>query len=63
MEHCLVNLLPQEHRSEIDAHKAQFQAFQVFGQQLTGAGHYATPEIKEKIETALAEKEALEKYA
>eukprot|EP00117_Sycon_ciliatum_P010415 scpid4432/ scgid12327/ Spectrin alpha chain, brain; Alpha-II spectrin; Fodrin alpha chain; Spectrin, non-erythroid alpha chain len=51
----------QEHRSEIDAHKAQFQAFQVFGQQLTTAGHYATPEIKEKIDTALAEKEALEK--
>ena len=57
---CLLDVL-QEHRTDIDAHKAAFQAFQVFGQQLLSAQHYAEPEIKEKLDMIQAEKDTLER--
>ncbi|XP_077298885.1 alpha spectrin [Arctopsyche grandis] len=43
-------ILPQEHRTEIDARAGTFQAFELFGQQLLRSKHYASPDIQEKIE-------------
>ncbi|XP_071033294.1 spectrin alpha chain [Parasteatoda tepidariorum] len=42
--------IPQEHRTEIDARAGTFQAFEMFGQQLLQSGHYASPEVQEKLE-------------
>uniref|UniRef100_A0A8B9GPW3 Spectrin alpha chain, non-erythrocytic 1 n=1 Tax=Amazona collaria TaxID=241587 RepID=A0A8B9GPW3_9PSIT len=51
----------QEHRTEIDARAGTFQAFEQFGQQLLAHGHYASPEIKEKLDTLDQERADLEK--
>uniref|UniRef100_A0A8C4X8M7 Spectrin alpha chain, non-erythrocytic 1 n=1 Tax=Erpetoichthys calabaricus TaxID=27687 RepID=A0A8C4X8M7_ERPCA len=51
----------QEHRTEIDARAGTFQAFEQFGQQLLARGHYASPEIKEKLELLDQERADLEK--
>ncbi|XP_075434718.1 spectrin alpha chain, non-erythrocytic 1 isoform X8 [Ascaphus truei] len=51
----------QEHRTEIDARAGTFQAFEQFGQQLLARGHYASPEIKEKLDVLDQERASLEK--
>ncbi|XP_056301760.1 spectrin alpha chain, non-erythrocytic 1 isoform X10 [Danio aesculapii] len=51
----------QEHRTEIDARAGTFQAFEQFGQQLLARGHYASPEIKQKLEALDRERADLEK--
>uniref|UniRef100_A0A8C0XSS6 SH3 domain-containing protein n=1 Tax=Castor canadensis TaxID=51338 RepID=A0A8C0XSS6_CASCN len=51
----------QEHRTEIDARAGTFQAFEQFGQQLLAHGHYASPEIKEKLDVLDQERTDLEK--
>ncbi|XP_040180668.1 spectrin alpha chain, non-erythrocytic 1 isoform X1 [Rana temporaria] len=51
----------QEHRTEIDARAGTFQAFEHFGQQLLARGHYASPEIKEKLDILDQERASLEK--
>lgn len=51
----------QEHRTEIDARAGTFQAFEQFGQQLLVRGHYATPEIQQKLEALDRERADLEK--
>ncbi|XP_063288681.1 spectrin alpha chain, non-erythrocytic 1 isoform X6 [Pelobates fuscus] len=51
----------QEHRTEIDARAGTFQAFEHLGQQLLARGHYASPEIKDKLDILDQERESLEK--
>uniref|UniRef100_A0A8C4M5H5 Spectrin alpha chain, non-erythrocytic 1 n=1 Tax=Equus asinus asinus TaxID=83772 RepID=A0A8C4M5H5_EQUAS len=51
----------QEHRTEIDARAGTFQAFEQFGQQLLAHRHYASPEIKEKLDILDQERADLEK--
>uniref|UniRef100_A0A8C2BUE1 Spectrin alpha, non-erythrocytic 1 n=1 Tax=Cyprinus carpio TaxID=7962 RepID=A0A8C2BUE1_CYPCA len=51
----------QEHRTEIDARAGTFQAFEQFGQQLLARGHYASPEIQQKLEALERERADLEK--
>uniref|UniRef100_A0A665WJF7 Spectrin alpha chain, non-erythrocytic 1 n=1 Tax=Echeneis naucrates TaxID=173247 RepID=A0A665WJF7_ECHNA len=51
----------QEHRTEIDARAGTFQAFEQFGQQLLTRGHYASPEIQQKLEALDHERADLEK--
>lgn len=51
----------QEHRTEIDARAGTFQAFEQFGQQLLVRGHYASPEIQQKLEALDQERTDLEK--
>uniref|UniRef100_A0A673AKM1 Spectrin alpha chain, non-erythrocytic 1 n=1 Tax=Sphaeramia orbicularis TaxID=375764 RepID=A0A673AKM1_9TELE len=50
----------QEHRTEIDARAGTFQAFEQFGQQLLARGHYASPEIQQKLEALDRERADLE---
>merc|ERR1719342_1995746 len=51
----------QEHRTEIDARSGTFQAFELFGQQLLQADHFAAPEVQEKLEGMSDAREDLEK--
>uniref|UniRef100_UPI00358EF662 spectrin alpha chain, non-erythrocytic 1 isoform X2 n=1 Tax=Myxine glutinosa TaxID=7769 RepID=UPI00358EF662 len=51
----------QEHRTEIDARAGTVQAFEQFGQQLLDRGHYAGPEIREKLAELEQERATLEK--
>ncbi|KAH8239266.1 hypothetical protein KR032_002631 [Drosophila birchii] len=51
----------EEHRTEIDARAGTFGAFEQFGNELLQANHYASPEIKEKIEDLAKAREDLEK--
>ena len=51
----------QEHRTEIDARAGTFQAFELFGQQLLQANHYASPEVQDKLESMNQSRQALEK--
>ncbi|KAF7653753.1 hypothetical protein LDENG_00078840 [Lucifuga dentata] len=51
----------QEHRTEIDARAGTFQAFEQFGHQLLARGHYASPEIQQKLEALDRERADLEK--
>merc|ERR1719445_2621947 len=51
----------QEHRTEIDARSGTFQAFELFGQQLLQADHFAAGEVKEKLESMNNAREDLEK--
>ncbi|XP_037121664.1 spectrin alpha chain, non-erythrocytic 1 isoform X4 [Syngnathus acus] len=51
----------QEHRTEIDARIGTFQGFEQFGQQLLVQGHYASPEIKQRLEALDLERADLEK--
>lgn len=46
---------------EIDARTGTFQAFEVFGGHLLNAGHYASPEIQEKLEKVAEARAELEK--
>lgn len=57
----LLSLSFQEHRTEIDARAGTFQAFEQFGQQLLTRGHYASPEIQQKLEALDRERADLEK--
>ncbi|KAJ8384905.1 hypothetical protein AAFF_G00197130 [Aldrovandia affinis] len=50
----------QEHRTEIDARAGTFQAFEQFGQQLVGRGHYASPEIQKQLGALDRERAGLE---
>lgn len=51
----------QENRTEIDARAGAFQTFELFGQQLLQADHFASVEIQEKLEDMCAAREDLEK--
>lgn len=51
----------QEHRTEIDARAGTFQAFELFGQQLLQANHYASMEVQDKLESMNEAREDLEK--
>merc|ERR1719232_1838767 len=51
----------QEHRTEIDARSGTFQAFELFGQQLLQADHFASDEVQEKLESMNDAREDLEK--
>merc|ERR1719411_1504995 len=51
----------QEHRTEIDARSGTFQAFELFGQQLLQADHFAAGEVQEKLESMNNAREDLEK--
>ncbi|XP_064649219.1 spectrin alpha chain-like isoform X2 [Lineus longissimus] len=51
----------QEHRTEIDARAGTFQAFEMFGNQLLQNNHYASDEVKDKLESLGQSREALEK--
>uniref|UniRef100_A0A665WFX0 Spectrin alpha chain, non-erythrocytic 1 n=1 Tax=Echeneis naucrates TaxID=173247 RepID=A0A665WFX0_ECHNA len=59
--HDLQQSLSSEHRTEIDARAGTFQAFEQFGQQLLTRGHYASPEIQQKLEALDHERADLEK--
>jgi spectrin alpha len=51
----------QEHRTEIDARAGTFQAFELFGQQLLQADHYASVDVQEKLGSMNDAREDLEK--
>lgn len=51
----------QEHRTEIDARAGTFQAFELFGHQLLQSGHFASPEVQEKLEAMNRAREELER--
>ncbi|XP_017774793.1 PREDICTED: spectrin alpha chain isoform X2 [Nicrophorus vespilloides] len=54
-------IIPQEHRTEIDARAGTFLALEQFGQQLLSSNHYASPEIQEKLEDLNQAREELER--
>ncbi|XP_055377124.1 spectrin alpha chain isoform X3 [Condylostylus longicornis] len=51
----------QEHRTEIDARASTFAAFEQFGNELLQANHYASNDIKNKIDDLAKAREELEK--
>ena len=51
----------QEHRTEIDARSGTFQAFELFGQQLLQASHYASEEVAKRLEAMNEARKDLEK--
>lgn len=53
----------QEYRTEIDARAGTFHAFQLFGNQLIQARHYAANDVKDKLRQVAEAREELEKYA
>ncbi|XP_071155968.1 spectrin alpha chain-like isoform X8 [Mytilus edulis] len=53
--------LDEEHRTEIDARSGTFQAFEVFGQQLLHNEHYASDDVKTKLDELANAREELEK--
>lgn len=56
-----LGVIIQEHRAEIDARDSTFQAFEDFGKELLDKEHYASPDIREKLDTMAKEREELEK--
>lgn len=52
---------PQEHRADMQAEAPTFQALEDFGAELIGSGHYASPEIEEKLQVVRLERDYLEK--
>ena len=52
----------QEHRAEIDARDSTFVSFENFGKELLDKEHYASPDIREKLDTLAQNREELEKY-
>ena len=50
----------KEHRTEIDARSGTFQAFETFGQQLLHNQHYASENVRERLEELAAAREELE---
>ena len=51
----------QEHRTEIDARGGTFQAFELFGNQLLQTNHYASDDVRDKLDELAANRDALEK--
>jgi len=51
----------QEHRTEMDARANTFHAFELFGQQLLQSGHFASAEVREKLDAMNAAREELER--
>lgn len=51
----------QEHRTEMDARAGTFQALELFGQQLLQGGHYASPDIQDKLSSMHNARQDLEK--
>ena len=51
----------QEHRTEIDARAGTFQAFELFGQQLLQANHYASTEVQDRLDSIKEARQDLEK--
>ncbi|XP_048482065.1 spectrin alpha chain isoform X4 [Plutella xylostella] len=54
-------ITPQEHRTEMDARAGTFQALELFGQQLLQGGHYASPDIQDKLASMADARQELEK--
>ncbi|XP_028029643.1 spectrin alpha chain isoform X2 [Bombyx mandarina] len=54
-------VVPQEHRTEMDARAGTFQALELFGQQLLQGGHYASVDIQEKLNNMSDARQELEK--
>ncbi|XP_026728842.1 spectrin alpha chain isoform X2 [Trichoplusia ni] len=54
-------IMPQEHRTEMDARAGAFQALELFGQQLLQGGHYASVDIQEKLNNMSDARQELEK--
>ncbi|XP_032521109.1 spectrin alpha chain isoform X1 [Danaus plexippus] len=54
-------ILPQEHRTEMDARAGTFQALELFGQQLLQGGHYASGDIQDKLNAMADARQELEK--
>ncbi|XP_047035484.1 spectrin alpha chain isoform X2 [Helicoverpa zea] len=54
-------IMPQEHRTEMDARAGTFQALELFGQQLLQGGHYASVDIQEKLNNMSDARQELEK--
>ncbi|XP_060596253.1 spectrin alpha chain, non-erythrocytic 1-like isoform X2 [Ruditapes philippinarum] len=50
----------EEHRTEIDARSGTFQAFETFGQQLLHNSHYASEDVKTRLEELAVAREELE---
>lgn len=50
----------QEHRTEIDARAGTFQAFEVFGQQLLQNQHYASEDVRVRLDELAKAREELE---
>ena len=51
----------QEHRTEIDARAGTFQAFEMYGNQLLQNSHYASDEVKDKLDQLAQARDELEK--
>ncbi|KAJ2946711.1 hypothetical protein O0L34_g12769 [Tuta absoluta] len=54
-------IMPQEHRTEMEARAGTFQALELFGQQLLQGGHYASVDIQEKLSNMSDARQQLEK--
>ncbi|XP_053601908.1 spectrin alpha chain isoform X2 [Plodia interpunctella] len=54
-------IMPQEHRTEMDARAGTFQALELFGQQLLQGGHYASADIQDKLNDMADARQQLEK--
>ena len=52
----------QEHRMEIDARGGNFQAFEMFGNQLLQNNHYASEEVKDRMADLTQARENLEQW-
>lgn len=52
---------PQAHRTELDTRAGAFNAFETFGGQLLTQGHFATPEVQEKLDSIRQDRKAVEK--
>ena len=50
----------QEHRLEIDARAGTFQAFEMFGHQLLQNTHYASDQVKDKLQELSDARQLLE---
>ena len=50
----------QEHRLEIDARSGTFQAFENFGEQLLENNHYASDEVRERLQELADARQQLE---
>ncbi len=51
----------QEHRTEIDARAATFNAFESFGGQLLVKQHFASAEIEDKLQSLKKDRESVER--
>lgn len=50
----------QEYRTEIDSRAATFQAFEQFGNQLLASQHYASENIKQRLDDVAKARQDLE---